>query len=102
MKYIIELEGIEGTDLYRVKGTSSHVFDEMEVTSALKPLPRPEVDWSEVKVDTPILVSTDAETWERRHFAKYEDGEVRAWNNGHTSFTENNSLIWKYAKLAEV
>ena len=62
----------------------------------------PEVDWSKVKVDTPILVRhrLDGE-WEKRHFAKYENGDVYAWDNGRTSWTVANEIKWKYAKLAE-
>ena len=66
----------------------------------------PEVDWAKVAVDTPILVRNATESdWEHRHFAKYEDGKVYAWNDGLTSFTIYNSHFvtwWSYAKLAEV
>lgn len=64
-----------------------------------------EVDWSKVKVDTPILVRDfEKAAWERRYFAGFEDGEVSAWNGGLTSWTaddEKNVCFWKYAKLAE-
>ena len=61
----------------------------------------PSIDWRKVKVDTPILVSIDGEDWEKRHFAKYEDGTVQAWHDGKTSFTTATSLKWTYAKLVE-
>lgn len=65
----------------------------------------PEVDWSKVKVDTPILVRDyEKAAWERRYFARFEDGEVSAWNGGLTSWTtddEKNACFWKCAKLAE-
>ena len=36
-----------------------------------------EVDWTKVKVDTPILVkSCEGETWKKRYFAKYKNGTV--------------------------
>lgn len=63
----------------------------------------PEVDWSKIKIDTPILVRDfeDAK-WAKRHFAKYEDGKVYAWSNGVTSWTtEGHGVMWNYAKLAE-
>ena len=64
-----------------------------------------EVDWSKVKVDTPILVKDyKSEQWERRYFAKYENGIVYAWSNGCTSWTtyERNDITrWNIAKLAE-
>ena len=62
----------------------------------------PKIDWSEVKVDTPILVRHRLdEEWEKRHFAKYENGDVYAWDNGRTSWTVANEIKWNYAKLAE-
>lgn len=63
------------------------------------------VDWSKVKVDTPILVrDCEISRWEKRYFASFENGKVHAWNGGTTSWsTENkNTMSWKNAKLAEV
>ena len=64
---------------------------------------KPEVDWSKVEVDTPILVRDNENTeWIKRHFAKYENGDVYAWRDARTSWTANGEkLIWKYAKLLE-
>ena len=65
----------------------------------------PEVDWSEVEVDTPILVrNREDDIWEKAHFAKYEEGRVCAWWGGKTSWTIENgdsNWYWNYAKLAE-
>ena len=62
----------------------------------------PEVDWSQVEVDTPIFVkNSEDEMWRKRHFAKYKNGNIYAWSNGFTSWTENYMASWKYAKLAE-
>ena len=65
----------------------------------------PEVDWSKVKVDTPILVRNgEDQAWLRRHFAKYENGLVYSWCDGCTRWTAYRSKYvtkWKYAKLAE-
>ena len=65
----------------------------------------PEIDWSKVEVDTPILVKEYEESkWTKRYFAKYEDGVVYAWNNGVTSWTANDDeciIAWSFAKLAE-
>lgn len=64
------------------------------------------IDWSKVPVDTKILVKEqDEEKWLKRHFAKYEDGFVYAWENGKTSFTQDgynySCLAWNQAKLYE-
>ena len=65
----------------------------------------PEIDWSKVKVDTPILVKRSKEAeWERRYFAKFVDGKVYAWMGGATSWTADSEYrmnFWEYAKLAE-
>ncbi len=64
----------------------------------------PEIDWSKVEVDTPILVSEDAKGWNKRYFAKFTNGIVYAWMGGATSWTADNEYDvnpWKYAKLAE-
>lgn len=65
----------------------------------------PEVDWSKVKVDTPILVKDILKSeWIKRCFAKYENGRVYAWKDGKTSWSavnEHDVNSWKYAKLAE-
>ena len=67
----------------------------------------PEVDWSKVEVDTPILVRNSeyaTTSWLRRHFAKYENGRVYVWTLERTSWTAPDDrcvMEWKYAKLAE-
>ena len=63
----------------------------------------PEVDWSKVEVDTPILVRDfEWSDWFRRHFAKYENGTVYVWDGGDTSWSGGDVMAaWKYAKLAE-
>lgn len=67
----------------------------------------PEVDWSEVEIDTPILVRDGEDTesatvvWLKRYFAEYKDGLVYAWTNGRTSWNEDEMYGWQYAKLAE-
>lgn len=65
----------------------------------------PEVDWSEIPVDTPILVKNfERDLWRRRYFAKYENGKVYAWDGGRTSWSvdrPNEIVDWVITKLAE-
>ena len=62
----------------------------------------PEIDWSKIKVDTPVLVKDrENEEWKKRHFAKYEFGRVHVWNNGSTSWSACRMYDYKYAKLPE-
>lgn len=63
------------------------------------------VDWSTVKVDTPVLVKDyENNSWTKRHFAFYKDGKVYTWDSGVTSWSkeQNDSTSWwTYAKLSE-
>lgn len=62
----------------------------------------PEVDWSKVEVDTPILVrDTEDGEWLKKYFAKYEDERVYAWTSGCTSWTTGHMAAWNFAKLTE-
>lgn len=61
----------------------------------------PKVDWYKVAVDTPILVSLDGVEWEKRHFAEYINGHVRAWKDGRTSWVTKSVSDWTYARLAK-
>ena len=62
----------------------------------------PEVDWSKVEVDTPILVRDgEDEEWIKQHFAECDGKVVCAWRAGKTSWTEDCVMGWKFAKLAE-
>ena len=69
----------------------------------MKEYVEPQVDWSRIEVDTPILVRDfEGSDWFRRHFAKYENGTVYAWDGGDTSWSGGDVMTdWKYAKLAE-
>lgn len=65
--------------------------------------PEPEIDWSKIPVDTPILVrNNNNDDWTPRYFSKYENGLIYAWCDGATSWSaEGHTLAWKYAKLVE-
>ena len=61
-----------------------------------------EVDWDEVEVDTKVLVrdKPDGE-WEKRYFAKYEDGKVYVFKNGRTNWNNEGITHWEETKLWE-
>ena len=47
----------------------------------------------------------DNEEWNKRYFARYENGTIYAWISGCTSwnaFDNDDVFAWKYAKLAEM
>ena len=75
----------------------------LQIIWLLEDYEEPETDWSKVPVDTPILVRDyEGSDWFRRHFAKYENGTVYAWDGGDTSWSGGDVMtMWKYAKLAE-
>lgn len=63
------------------------------------------VDWSNIKVDTPVLVSSNGITWKKRYFAKADYCDIYVWNNGATSWSakdNNDTTVWAHIKLAEV
>ena len=93
--YILESDNCNGLDCIRCSMFRAiWLMEEYE---------EPDVDWSRVKVDTPILVRQGKNgEWLERHFAKYENGDVYAWVDGQTSWTGADEIKWKYAKLAEV
>lgn len=66
----------------------------------------PEIDWSKVPVDTPVLVSHDGKKWSRRHFSRVVNGIPYTWMYGSTSWTahnnHNNEITHHYIKLGEV
>lgn len=62
----------------------------------------PEVDWSKVAIDTPVMVSINEIDWFCRHFARYEGGLIYVWDDGRTSCTTDVTSAWNYAKLLEV
>lgn len=104
MKYIIELDEIPNTGLYKARGANTLVFDKKCIENILKPYKEePENYWSKVAVDTPILVRDyENNDWLKRYFAKYKDGKVYAWVDGATSWSSDDMACgWKYAKLAE-
>lgn len=67
----------------------------------------PEIDWSKVPVDTPVLVSNNKEFWFNRYFAGVDDdGRLFIFQNGRTSWSNKGCdrmvMPYKYIKLAEV
>ena len=92
--YILKQNGCGGMDC-----DQCHMIQMMWLMKEYK---EPKVDWSKVKVDTPILVKDHEDReWLKRYFAKHEDGYVYAWGNGCTSWTADNMYAWNYTKLAE-
>ncbi len=62
------------------------------------------VDWSTIKVDTPVYVrDNDDNSWYRRYFAKYESNVVYTFPYGTTQWSSNGRDLVTYdqIKLAE-
>lgn len=58
------------------------------------------VDWSTIKVDTPVLVqNTDDTTWYRRYFAKYENNIVYTFPYGTTQWSSNGRDLVTYSQI---
>lgn len=116
-KYADEIRGYEGNyfcnefikpNILRTKSCIDMSCNQCSMLQMLwlledyKESKEPEVDWSKVEVDTPILVRNDEdEEWRKRHFAKCEGRLVYTWRNSRTSWTEDCTVEWAHAKLAE-
>jgi len=67
--------------------------------------PKPEVDWSNVPVDTLVRVrDREDQEWTLRYFKGIDGGNAMcrysAWASGATSKTANNGyMCWKYCEL---
>ena len=84
---------------------SNTTFDKIMILTMLwldEEYQEPEMDWSNVKTDDPILVRDGDEEWNRAHFAYYKNGKVYAWSGGKTSWTASSYMHWEQAKLAEL
>ena len=67
----------------------------------------PEIDWSKVPIDTPVLVSNNKKSWYNRYFAGIDDTDrLLIFPDGRTSWSSKGRgcmiLPYKYIKLAEV
>ena len=61
----------------------------------------PEIDWSEVKIDTPVWCQFYGD-WYRRHFAGLDKfGQPEAWVDGYTSHTTNVKDTWTEMRLTK-
>ncbi len=66
----------------------------------------PEIDWSKVPVDTPVLVRNDKnDLWIRRYFCKYcnlaNDYKFEVFSEGRTSWSsKGDSYCYPYCKFA--
>ena len=64
--------------------------------------PEEKVVWTNVAVDTPVLVrNVDGSNWRKRHFAKYQNGQIFTYNDGKTSWSTQRTTSWKQGKLVD-
>lgn len=93
----------ENCDLYNLIGFISCNQARREWGEAEYVKPAPELDWSKVTVNTPILVKDHLDDeWLPRYFCKYENDIIYAWDDGLTSWTTDQFCKWKKAKLQEI
>ena len=98
--YILGSDNCAGMDCVKCR-TIQTIWLLKEYEESKEP-EEPEIDWSKIEVDTPVLVKDrENEEWKKRHLAKYEHGRVYVWNNGSTSWSACRMYDYKYAKLAE-
>lgn len=107
-KIAVNKATLEPTSCYKLAcGDCLFVFSDANCTGAREKWANseyvePPVDWSKVAVDTPILVTYNGtHSWVKRHFAKYENGRVFAWNQGTTSWSGQMCTVCELAKLPD-
>lgn len=92
MKYIIELEPIKGTELYKAKGCNTLVFDKNGIDKILKPLE------CEFKKDELVEVSNDGIDWKLRYFSMMNKDKYYAFIDGKKSTEAECECVWKYCR----
>ena len=95
-KYILKKDNCIGTTCSECEAkTARWMLEEYE----------PEIDWSKVPVDTPVMVrDTVNKKWSERHFVCYMPSDnypFLAFSYGDKRETANGVDKWKYCKLAE-
>lgn len=101
-----EIERV-GSNAFTLRMYTAHLLSDIfegtnciDIAKALN-----KVDWSTVKVDTPVLVKDyEDNAWTKRHFAFYKNGKVHTWDSGVTSWSKDSTdstSWWTYAKLSE-
>lgn len=108
-KIAVDRATLEPTSCYKLEcGDCLFSFGNVDCRGARKEWANseyvePPIDWSKVTVDTPILVSdSNDHGWNKRYFAKYENGSVFAWHDGATSWSSDGyTTAWGLAKLPE-
>lgn len=77
--------------------TQSLFWDEVVIVAPEKPLPK-------LEVDTKVLVWTDPNKKNKRHFSHFNHGRIYTFDSGSTSFTKlhrDSVTGWPHWELAE-
>lgn len=86
---------IPGGD-HRSIGLTKPFFSELKINQILNIAEElGVVDWSEVSVDTPIIVTTSYGDDINMHFAKFENGFIYYYSGGRTSWTQTTIGTYK-------
>ena len=54
----------------------------------------PQIDWSKVPVDTPIIITTPDKECKKRYFSKYVNDRIYAFGDGTTSWSAEYDSYW--------
>ena len=108
-------EFVKKHEVYRMFGNDSNSYCKMDCATCSTALQlwldeeyeEPEVDWSNVPVDTLVRVRVlESEEWTLRYFKGIDEeaaeSRFMAWGNGTTSKTAyGNYTHWRYCELVE-
>lgn len=99
-----EVHSCEGLNCYECDFYSSDHCDMDFQIWANSKYKEPEIDWSKVPVDTPVLVKDYCdEEWKKRYFARCNYSSILTFIDGKTSWSDdgnNQTKRWDYAKFA--
>ena len=95
MKYIVEIEPLEGTNYYMLMGNNILV-DQKYIDNYCTPLE--EEQKCPFEKDELVEVSDDGICWNIRHFVQMEDGKYACTENGYTSKERKTVIRWLYCQ----
>jgi len=104
-KEIVDCQHLRCEDcLFSYRYNKVHYCNVNRIKWLVSEYKEPEVDWSKIPIDTPVLVSDDGVNWRRRYFVRRsETGLFCVYSNGTTSWSADNcESRYKYAKLWEM
>ena len=82
-------------------GSAGGWYTKYELMNMGYKLEEPEEKPTDLVLDEMVLVAEGPIPFIARHFARYDEGKIRCWDNGGTSFTTTRDASWSNWKRPE-